>query len=120
MCYDIYSEILTLTYFPIILLSTTTSFSIYSSTSTTTTTYRSVSSALFWGSGTIPEAGGVRNNMHFSIEPNLVVDDEGLQAQVLLDGLQALGHGVGTLNYPWCTVQLSTDHQLRMGQINWF
>lgn len=55
MCNDIYAENLTLTYYPNILLSTTTGFSIYSSTSSTTssaTTTRSVSWALFWGSGT--------------------------------------------------------------------
>ena len=59
-------------------------------------------------------------HLHLILQPNLVVDDEGVHAQVLLDGLQALDHGVSTLHCPWCTVQLSTDHQLRMGQRNWF
>ena len=65
-------------------------------------------------------AGGERNHLHFSLQPNLGVDDEGLHAQVLLDGLQALDHGVGDLRCPWYTVQLSTDHQHHMGQRNWF
>ena len=48
----------------------------------------------------MPGEGGERNHLHFSTQPNLGVDDEGLHAQVLLDGLQAPGHGVGTLHYP--------------------
>ena len=159
---DIYAEILTLTYFPIIPLSTTTGYSIYSSISSTTsctTNSRSVSWALFGVQAHVPEikiftktrfsnhygkgetgwgtslqgflwprcsrpstpatqqssigcsgdwtahdgchgAGGERNHLHFNLQPNLGVDDEGLHAQVLLDGLQAPGHGVGTLHYP--------------------
>ena len=58
MSNDIYAEILTLTYFPIIPLSTTTGYSIYSTNSSTTsctTNSRSVSWALFGVQAHVPE-----------------------------------------------------------------